>query len=88
MEIEEYFKMRAEKAEKATYQYSKVPHGNGILYYTSCCGNRMYSAGSDPMRYHGCECPKCSRVHNKTVILYLRSTPEGERVFKNEHAIK
>lgn len=80
--------MRIMKNKKeATYQYREESHGNGMFFYTSCCGNRMYSAGSNPMKYHGCLCPKCF-WNNKTVILYLRGTPEGIRVFETEHVLK
>lgn len=75
-----------EKAE-ATYQYLKEAHGNGMFFFTSCCGNRMYSVDNNPMKYHGCLCPKCF-LNNKSVTLYLRGTPDGIRVFKNEYVIK
>lgn len=75
-----------EKAE-ATYQYVEEVHGMGMFFYASCCGNRMYSVDNDPMKYHGCLCPRCF-WHNKSVTLYLRGTPDGIRVFKTEHVIK
>ena len=75
-----------EKA-KATYQYLEEAHGNGMFFYTSCCGNRMYSVSSDPMKYHGCLCPGCLYKHKK-VVLYLSGTPEGIRVFETEHVVK
>ena len=75
-----------EKAE-ATYQYLEEAHGNGMFFYTSCCGNRMYSVDANPMKYHGCLCPRCF-WNNKLVTLYLRGTPEGIRVFEIEHVIK
>ena len=75
-----------EKAE-ATYQYREEAHGRGMFFYTSCCGNRMYSVKNDPMAYHGCLCPKCFQ-NNKLVTLYLCGTPEGIRVFETEHDIK
>ena len=75
-----------EKIE-ATYQYREEAHGNGMFFYTSCCGNRMYSVKNDPMAYHGCLCPKCF-WNNKLVTLYLCGTPDGIRVFETEHAIK
>lgn len=69
------------------YQYLEEAHGNGMFFYTSCCGNRMYSVENNPMKYHGCLCPKCF-WHNKSVTLYLRGTPDGIRVFETEHVIK
>jgi hypothetical protein len=68
--------------KEATYQYLEEAHGNGMFFFTSCCGNRMYSVDADPMKYHGCLCPKCSAT------LYLRGTPDGIRVFENEHVVK
>ena len=75
-----------EKAE-ATYQYLEEAHGNGMFFFTSCCGNRMYSVESNPMKYHGCLCPGCLYKH-KSVVLYLRGTSEGIRVFETEHIVK
>ena len=73
--------------EEATYQYLGEAHGNGMFFYTSCCGNRMYSVKNNPMLYHGCLCPKCL-WKGKLVTLYLRGTPDGIRVFENEHVVK
>lgn len=73
--------------EEATYQYLGEAHGNGMFFYTSCCGNRMYSVDSNPLKYHGCLCPRCFQK-NKLVTLYLRGTPEGIRVFEAEHSVK
>ena len=75
-----------EKVE-ATYQYLEEKNGIGMFFYTSCCGNRMYSVSNNPMFYHGKLCPKCF-LNNKSVTLYLRGTPDGIRVFENEHVIK
>ena len=75
-----------EKAE-ATYQYLEEKNGIGMFFYTSCCGNRMYSVSNNPMFYHGKLCPKCL-LNNKSVTLYLRGTPDGIRVFEIEHVIK
>ncbi len=75
------------ETKEATYQYLEEAHGNGMYFYTDCCGNRMYSVDGNPMKYHGCLCPRCL-LHNKSVTLYLRGTKEGIRVFKNEHIIK
>lgn len=73
--------------EEATYQYLEEAHGNGMFFYTDCCGNRMYNINKDPMTYHGKLCPKCF-WKGKSVTLYLRGTEEGIRVFENEHNIK
>ncbi len=73
--------------EEATYQYIEEAHGNGMFFYTDCCGNKMYNINKDPMIYHGCLCPKCF-WEGKSVTLYLRGTPEGVRVFNKVHAIK
>lgn len=75
------------KRAEATYQYLEEAHGNGMFFFTSCCGNRMYSVRNDPMTYHGCLCPKCF-WENKYVTLYLRGTPDGIRVFETEHVVK
>ena len=75
-----------ENAE-ATYQYLEEAHENGMFFYTSCCGNRMYRVSNNPMFYHGKLCPKCF-LNNKSVTLYLRGTPDGIRVFENEHVVK
>jgi len=72
---------------EATYQYLEEAHGNGMYFYTSCCGNRMYSVDNNPMKYHGRLCPKCFH-HNKSVTLYLRGTSDGIRVFETEHVVK
>ena len=73
--------------DEATYQYCEEAHGDGMFFYTDCCGNRMYSVNKDPMFYHGKLCPKCFSEH-KLVTLYLRGTSEGIRVFDNKHSIK
>jgi hypothetical protein len=75
-----------ERAE-ATYQYLEEAHGNGMFFYTDCCRNRMFSIENNPMRYHGCLCPKCLR-EGKMVTLYLRGTSDGIRVFEAEYGIK
>lgn len=75
-----------EKAE-ATYQYLEEVHGDGMFFYTRCCGNRMYSADNDPMKYHGKLCPKCF-WNGKSVTLYLCGTPDGIRVFEIEREVK
>lgn len=72
--------------KEATYQYREA-HGNGMFFYTDCCGNRIYSVDKNPMKYHGCLCPKCY-WQGKSTTLYLRGTEDGIRVLKNEHFIK
>ena len=72
---------------RRTYQYLEEAHGNGMFFITSCCGNRMYSVDKNPMKYHGCLCPKCF-WKDKYVTLYLRGTEDGIRVFKNEQVTK
>ena len=72
---------------EATYQYCEEKHGNGMFFYTDCCGNRMYSVDNNPMKYHGCLCPKCF-WEGKSITLYLRGTEDGIRVLKNEHFMK
>lgn len=75
------------ETKEATYQYLEEAHGNGMFFYTGCCGNRMYSVDSNPTKYHGCLCPKCFQ-DNKLVTLYLRGTPDGIRIFEVENNIK
>lgn len=70
-----------------TYQYLKEEHGNGMFFYTGCCGNRMFSIIKDPMLYHGKLCPKCL-YQGKLTTLYLRGTEDGVRVFENKYDIK
>lgn len=69
--------------EEATYQHVEEAHGDGMFFYTDCCHNRMYSIQNNPMRYHGCLCPKCFS-RGKYVVLYARGTEEGIRVFKDK----
>lgn len=73
--------------KEAIYYYVEEANGNGMFFYTTCCGSRMYSVKNDPMAYHGCLCPKCS-WQNRSVTLYLRGTPEGIRVLENECVIQ
>ena len=68
---------------EATYEYLREVHGNGMFFFTNCCGNRMYNPDNNPMKYHGCLCPKCF-LNNKLVTLYLRGTPDGIRVESEE----
>ena len=75
------------KEEEATYQYLEEVHGDGMFFYTDCCGNRMYNINKDPMTYHGKLCPKCF-WKGKSVTLYLRGTPDGVRVFKEKYDMK
>jgi hypothetical protein len=74
--------------EEATYQYLKEAHGNGMFFFTHCCGNRMYSIDNNPMKYHGCLCPKCFWNDNKLVTLYLRGTPDGIRVESEDKELR
>ena len=73
--------------EEATYQYVEEVHGDGMFFYTGCCGNRMYSVNNNPMTYHGKLCPKCF-WKGKSVTLYLRGTEDGVRVFQTEHVAR
>lgn len=73
--------------EEATYQYLEEAHGDGMFFFTDCCGNRMYSVKTDPMCYHGCLCPKCF-WKGKIVTLYLRGTSDGLRVYRNKYFIQ
>ena len=41
-----------------TYQYVESTDGKSTFYFTDC-GNRMFYIDKDPMKYHGCLCPKC-----------------------------
>lgn len=75
------------KKAEATYQYLEEAHGDGMFFYTGCCGNRMYSVNKDPIFYHGKLCPKCF-WKGKLTTLYLRGTEDGVRVFENEHFMK
>ncbi len=51
----------------------------------------MYYIDNNPMKYHGCLCPKCF-LNNKSVTLYLRGTPDGirvfEKIYKEKYIIK
>ena len=73
---------------EATYQTRPEVLGRGTYFYTDCCGNRMYHISTNPLTYHGKLCPKCFMYSGKNVTLYLRGTPDGIRVFENEHVIK
>ncbi len=72
------------KRSEATYQYLEEEHGEGMFFYTDCCGNRMFDVNVDPMWYHGKLCPRCF-WHGKTVTLYLRGTEDGIRVFNQNN---
>lgn len=67
------FKKRAE-----TYRIAPSVSGEGIFFITDC-GNQMYSAGNDHMRYHGKLCPKCF-LENKYVTLYIRGSEEANKI--------
>ena len=66
---------------EATYQATPEKHGNGTFFITDCCGNQMYYTGMNPMKYHGCLCPRCfwNGVHT---TLYLRGTQDAKRVIE------
>lgn len=70
--------------EEATYQYLEEAHGNGAFFYTDCCHTRLFSIENNPMKYHGCLCPKCFWKDNKYVTLYARGTEDGIRVFNEK----
>ena len=61
--------------EAETYQYRPAKNDNGTFFYTDC-GNQMYVAENNPMRYHGKLCPKCLS-QGRHVTLYLRGTNEA-----------
>lgn len=65
----------------ATYQTTPEVHGNGMFFFTDCCGNRMYAVDNDAMVYHGKLCPGCM-WKGKQVTLYLRGTDEANEVMK------
>lgn len=62
-----------------TYQYVESTDGKSTFYFTDC-GNRMFYIDKDPMKYHGCLCPKCF-MEGKHVTLYLRGTPEANKIW-------
>ena len=70
--------------QEATYQYCEEKHGEGMFFFTDCCGNRMYSINNDPMLYHGKRCPKCF-WNDKYTTLYLRGTEDGIRVYNKNN---
>lgn len=45
-------------------------HHHGTYFFTSCCGNRMYSV-KDKMAYNGALCPKCYSQDCKKVALFF-----------------
>ena len=55
---------------EATYTTRPSVDGHGTFYYTTCCGNRMYSV-RDKYAYDGCLCPRCAMVFKKKVVLRL-----------------
>ena len=74
------FKKEAKQMNSAeTYQYVESTDGKSTFYYTDC-GNRMFYIDKDPMKYHGCLCPKCF-MEGKQVTLYLRGTPEANKIW-------
>ena len=69
---------------EATYTTKPSVDGYGTFYYTTCCGNRMYSA-RDKYAYDGCLCPRCAWIFKKKVVLRLA---DAERDFETEHVVK
>lgn len=65
-----------------TYQTTPSKDGKGIFFFTDC-GNRMYCIENNPMKYHGCLCPKCF-MKGKQVTLYIRGSKEANEYFENE----
>lgn len=63
---------------EANYATRPSIDGHGTFYYTTCCGNRMYSV-RDKYAYDGCLCPRCARVFKKKVVLRL---VDAERDFE------
>lgn len=63
-----------------TYQTTPEKNGKGIFFFTDC-GNRMYYVDNDPMKYHGCLCPKCL-YQGKQVTLYIRGSKEANEYFR------
>ena len=62
------------KGEEATYQYTNEVHGNGMFFYTDCCGNQMYTPFNDKMTYHGKLCPKCFLERQVSNSVFKRYT--------------
>ena len=69
----------ARGAEEATYITRPSVDGPGTFYYTTCCGNRMYSV-KDKYAYDGCLCPRCAWILHKNVVLKLA---DAERDFES-----
>ena len=69
------------KIKKSTYQCFELDPGDGMLFITDCCGNRMHSFDVNEMKYHGCLCPKCF-LNNIDTILYLFGTKEADNLMK------
>lgn len=61
---------------EATYTTRQSVDGHGTFYYTTCCGNRMYSV-KGKYAYDGCLCPRCAWVLKKNVVLRLADAERG-----------
>ena len=76
------------KREYALYQPVEEKHSKGMFFYTSCCGNRMYSVTNDENKYHGALCPKCYNIYNIECILYKVGSKEAEQKRKEKLLIE
>lgn len=63
--------------EEAYYTTRPSINGHGTFFYTTCCGNRMYSV-NDKYAYDGCLCPKCAWILKKDVVLRLAEEEREE----------
>jgi hypothetical protein len=73
--------------QEATYHAEPKKNGRGMFYFTDCCNNKMFSIFQNPLKYHGCLCPKCY-YHNKITVLYLQGTEEAGRISTKEQGEK
>lgn len=62
--------------EYETYQATLKENGT---YFTTDCGNKMYSVKDDIMAYHGCLYPKCLS-NGKQVTLYIRDSRDARNI--------
>ena len=63
----------------ALYQPIEEKHGKGMFFYTSCCGNKMYSVSNNENKYHGVLCPRCYNIKNISCILFKTGSKEEEQ---------